>query len=269
VPSLAFRTWGSGPPLVLCHGFTQTSALWGPFGQALGQVATVIAVDMPGHGASSDLSMDLAETADALCETIGEQPFDLLGYSMGGRCALLTALRHPGAVRRLVLIGATAGIDDAVARTERIRRDEELADGLEASGDVDAFLSRWLAQPMFARLSADVAGIEARRTSSARGLSTSLRKMGTGAQPPMWDRVGSITAPTLLLAGARDTKFAEIAIRLAHAMENASMSLIPGAGHACHLEAPVRTAATVVAWLKSTDPHAIARPAASSAPTVS
>ena len=74
-----------------------------------------------------------------------------VGYSMGGRVSLHAALAHPDAVERLVLIGATAGIDDPDERAARREADDRLADHIEAVG-VPAFIDEWLANPLFAGL---------------------------------------------------------------------------------------------------------------------
>ena len=71
---------------------------------------------------------------------------------MGGRCACTLALAHPDAVERLVLIGATAGIDDPVERAARRAADEALADHLDRRSASPPFLDEWLAQPLFAGL---------------------------------------------------------------------------------------------------------------------
>ena len=80
----------------------------------------------------------LADLADAAGAADG--PVDLVGYSMGGRMALRTAVDHPHLVRRLVLIGATPGIEDPADRAARAEQDRATAAGhaahLEAPDDV-------------------------------------------------------------------------------------------------------------------------------------
>ena len=87
---------GSGPPLVLLHGFTQTGRLWGPFGELLAESHTLVAVDLPGHGDSGSVRADLPTTAGLVAEAvrtpIGDEPCALLGYSLGARVALHVAL---------------------------------------------------------------------------------------------------------------------------------------------------------------------------------
>ena len=269
MPSLAVTSTGAGPRLVLLHGFTQDGTLWGPFGELLARSARLEAVDLPGHGSSASIALSLEETADALVAQLGGDAVDLLGYSLGGRVALVTALRHPASIRRLVLIGATAGITEPSAREARRALDERRALELETTGDVAGFIEDWLSQPMFARLDPRRAGAERRALNSAAGLAASLRLMGTGTMAPLWDQLGTCATPTLLLAGASDPRFTDAARRMAARMPEATFSLVPGAGHACHLEQPALTAQLVRAWLAGGDPHASATPRASSTPTAS
>ncbi|MGI9615859.1 MAG: alpha/beta fold hydrolase [Acidimicrobiales bacterium] len=240
---LAKETTGVGQRFVLAHGFTQNRHCWGPFGDQVAVDHELVMVDMPGHGNTDPNhdSADLSTSADLLIESGGEAIY--VGYSMGGRVALHAALRHPAAVRGLVLIGATAGIDDAADRRDRRLADDALADELIEIG-LDAFLDRWLAGPLFASLSDAAACRDARRSNRVDGLAASLRRCGTGTQEPLWDRLGAITAPVLVLAGANDAKFTALGGRLVDAMANAQLKTIPG-NHAVHLEAPTPTAAAV------------------------
>ena len=180
---------GSGPRIVLVHGFAQTQACWGEVGDALASDHEVVRVDAPGHGGSADVRADLAGTADLLAEAGG--PATYLGYSMGGRMVLHLALAHPEVVRGMVLVGATAGIDDPIEREARQVADDALAVAIEVDG-MDAFLDRWLALPLFAGLDEHTAFRAERLANTTDGLASSLRLAGTGQQEPLWDRLGSI-----------------------------------------------------------------------------
>ncbi|MCU0311599.1 MAG: alpha/beta fold hydrolase [Acidimicrobiales bacterium] len=233
--------------LVLVHGFTQTARCWGPFADLLAADHDVWAVDAPGHGGSAAVRADLVGGADLLGRSGHRATY--VGYSMGGRLALHLALARPDLVDRLVLIGATAGIDDDAQRAARRAADEGLADHLEAVG-VDSFLAEWLAQPLFAGLSPSAAAVDERRRNTTGGLASSLRTAGTGSQRPLWDELHRLAMPVLLLAGGDDRKFTDLARRMAAAIgENARVAVVPDTGHAAHLEAPERTAATVQRWL--------------------
>jgi 2-succinyl-6-hydroxy-2,4-cyclohexadiene-1-carboxylate synthase len=245
---------------VLAHGFTQNARGWGPFLDSLSQRHEVVAVDLPGHGSSAAVEADLWESAHLLGRTGGTA--DYVGYSLGGRVSLHLALRHPELVRRLVLIGSTAGIASDQCRTARRVADEALAHELEpdAPADssspaeqerLDAFLDRWLRSPLFATLRPAQAELEARRQNTRAGLAASLRRSGTGTQEPLWDRLSTLGMPVLVMAGALDVRFTELGKRLVRSVgTNAHLSLVPGAGHACHLERPAETARIVGAFLR-------------------
>jgi 2-succinyl-6-hydroxy-2,4-cyclohexadiene-1-carboxylate synthase len=232
-------TAGTGSPVVLVHGFTQTGASWQPIAAELARRHRVVCVDLPGHGRSADVRADLWGTARLVGAVGGRAAY--VGYSMGGRLALHLALRRPDLVSRLVLLGATGGIDDPAERVVRRAADETLANTLQESG-VEAFLDRWLASPLFERLSSEDAGVEHRLANTADGLASSLRLTGTGQQEPLWDRLGAIgTAgiPVLVVAGALDDKFRALGERLVAAMgSTARLALVDDAGHAAHLERP-------------------------------
>jgi 2-succinyl-6-hydroxy-2,4-cyclohexadiene-1-carboxylate synthase len=232
---------GSGSAVVLVHGFTQSGRSWGPVGEALANAHTVVRVDAPGHGASASARADLPSGADMMVEAAtgaGAGVAAWVGYSMGGRFALHAALRHPAAVRRLVLVSATAGIDDPWEREARRRSDEALASRVGNEG-LEPFVRWWLSQPMFASLPPQAAQVESRLDGTAEGLASSLVLAGTGTQEPLWDDLSSLAMPVLALAGDRDAKYAGIAERIADAIgPNATFRLLEGAGHACHLECP-------------------------------
>ncbi|HEV2771050.1 MAG TPA: 2-succinyl-6-hydroxy-2,4-cyclohexadiene-1-carboxylate synthase [Solirubrobacteraceae bacterium] len=226
-------------PTVLLHGFTQTARSWDRVRRCLPMRADVLAPDLRGHGAASAARpVGFAEVAEDIA-TQAPARFALCGYSMGGRLALQVALAHPGRVTGLVLVSTTAGIEDAHERQARRAADERLAGQLERQG-LEAFAERWAAQPLFAGLPADLA-VEARADrlrNDAAGLAAALRGLGTGAMEPLWDRLPELTVPATVLAGERDAKFLAIARRLAATLADATLTTVPGAGHALHLEAP-------------------------------
>jgi 2-succinyl-6-hydroxy-2,4-cyclohexadiene-1-carboxylate synthase len=245
---------GTGPPLVLLHGFTQTGRLWGRFGEHLARSFTLVAVDLPGHGGSDSVRADLPATArlvgEAVRDAIGDEPCAVLGYSLGARVAL-HALTGPSSglrASRVVLIGATGGIEDPDERARRRRSDEARADDLEASGDVGAFLDEWLRGPLFERLGEGAARTERLRNSPA-GLASSLRLCGTGTQEPLWEALAALPCPVLALAGTDDTRFAVHATRIASLAPLGVASLIPAGGHAVHLAQPDHAGRVVEHWL--------------------
>ena len=233
--------------MILVHGFTQTAASWDAIEYRLTALGhDVVALDAPGHGAHHDMHLGLWEGADLLAAKGGRGTW--VGYSMGGRLAMHVALAHPDNVERLVLIGATPGLESAAERIERQASDELLAEELERDG-LDAFLSRWLSQPLFVTLPEDSAGLDARRRNTVGGLAASLRLMGTGAQDPLWDRLGEIRCPVMLVTGSLDEKFTAIAGRMESLFADAHVASMNGCGHACHLEAPDAFVGTLDAFV--------------------
>src|SRR3954449_7209835 len=106
------------PPLVLLHGFTQTRQSWRRTANELQGRYRAITPDLPGHGQSA-LKTASFDACAGYIRALEAQT--LLGYSMGGRIALYTALTVPG-IERLVLLGASPGIQDERERKERKER---------------------------------------------------------------------------------------------------------------------------------------------------
>jgi len=243
--------------VALLHGFTQTGRSWAPLvpalEESLAEDGEVLTPDLPGHGARSGVAAGLWEAAQLVGDECGRAAY--VGYSMGGRVALHLGLVRTELVERLVLVSATGGIDDAAERAARRREDEALARSIEEEG-VDAFLERWLATPLFAGLSSEAAGLDARRENTPAGLASALRLMGTGSQEPLYRRLDELTMPVLVVAGERDDKFVEQALHLGGwTGPTAQLAIVPDAGHACHLENPDGFLELVVPFLEEDDGH--------------
>ncbi len=216
------------PKVVLVPGFTQTAASWHGVNRILAQSCAVAALDVPAEAT-------FAATATAV-GTQGERAV-YVGYSMGGRLALRLALDRPELVSALVLVSSTAGIADDAARRERIASDEALAESVERDG-VDAFLERWLAQPLFATVPSDAPGLRERRRLSARYLVHCLRVLGAGAMEPMWDRLHELQMPIALVTGTFDAKYENIALAMLERMRGEVVHVRLDGGHALPLEQP-------------------------------
>lgn len=250
------------PPLLLLHGFTGSTETWRDLRERLGERRKVVAIDLPGHGradAPSDPSRyALDRVADDLADTLSSRGTDrvvALGYSMGGRVALRLALRHPGRVLGLVLESTSPGIADPVARAARLRADGELADRIERDGIV-AFVNEWERLPIWASQASLPDSVRARLRAkrlmgNATGLANSLRGAGAGADAPVLDRLGEIAVPVLLVAGTLDQPYVAHARAMQNVLKRAQLSVVPGAGHAVHLEQPAAFASLVAGFLDS------------------
>ncbi len=234
------------PTVVLLHGFTHTGRSWDPVVAALGESYTAIAPDIRGHGAASDSE---PVTLEAVIGDIGELApgrFALVGYSMGGRIALHAALALGERVRSLVLIGASPGLADPEERARRRADDEALADEVQRS-TIEEFARRWAQTPVLGGQPPAVAAAAYadRLRSTPPGLARALRGLGTGALPPLWDRLGELAMPVTLIVGERDQKFQGPASQMATAIADAQVDVVGGAGHAVHLETPGLVASVI------------------------
>lgn len=233
---LAFAKTGRGERVVLVHGFTQTRETWTKTVAELNQTHEVIAIDAPNHGESSDISLNLESGAKAIGEVGGRATY--LGYSLGARFCLTLALAEPQNVARLVLVSATAGIEDKQSRLDRIKSDEALATQIEQDG-IEKFVDSWLSLPLFKGLSAETNQREMRLKNSTIGLSSSLRLCGAGRQQPTWSRLKELTMPVMVIAGTNDQKYSALAERLVSEIgNNAELVGIKNSGHTPHLEQP-------------------------------
>lgn len=240
---------GAGEPLLLLHGFTGCTENWR---EVMAQVQLryrVIAIDLPGHGqtATPDDAANyampvVAKQISAFIEQIICKPTHLLGYSMGGRLALCMALNHPDHVSVLLLESASPGLATEAERQARVASDETLALRIEHGG-IENFVDAWERLPLFA--SQTQITVEARERlralrlrNNAAGLALSLRGMGAGAQPSLWERLQEWQKPATLITGELDTKFVEINCAMAQRMTQATHHIIANAGHAVHFEKP-------------------------------
>jgi 2-succinyl-6-hydroxy-2,4-cyclohexadiene-1-carboxylate synthase len=255
---------GSGPGLLLLHGFTGDVTTWDPFVGAGGAFDrfTSIRVDVIGHGATDSpddperYTMDCA-VADlvAILDHLGMEKVALLGYSMGGRLALHLALAAPERFWAFVIESASPGIRNEEERASRRTADGLLADSIGTEG-IEAFVDRWQAQALFASqlnlpIEVQARQRERRLAQSPVGLANSLRGMGAGCQEYLLPRLHELKAPALLIAGALDERYAALTGVMAAEIAGCSVCIVPNAGHAVHLEQPDSFGRTVASFLQN------------------
>ena len=124
--SICYEITGSGPALVLLHGFLESKAIWADFTGSLQNDFTTVAIDLPGHGESELISgthsMQLiAETIKAVLEAEKIEEAVVAGHSMGGYAALQFAADQEGRVKGLVLFHSHANADTDEAKENRRR----------------------------------------------------------------------------------------------------------------------------------------------------
>lgn len=140
---LYYEIHGSGRPMILIHGGLGSGEMFGPTLPALAADHQVILVDLQGHGRTADIDrpIDISLMADdigALIDHLGLDGPDLVGYSLGGGVAFMTAVKYPDKVRRLVMASAN------------IRRDAIPAEMLAQQAQVNAAAAEFLKDtPMY------------------------------------------------------------------------------------------------------------------------
>jgi pimeloyl-ACP methyl ester carboxylesterase len=235
---LYYKRCGSGPPLVLVHGFLGGVAEWDDLVAYFSPSFDVIAVDLPGFCGSARLRSPatLAGYADLLVQLLDALNINrctLLGHSLGSMIAQQFALDHRHRVERLVLYGAASTgnlpgrfetFDATIDRFKRV--------GIAEGGE--PIIASWF-----------VAGRNHpgyrtyRRMSEMANTETAVAALRAIAQWEVTDRIESIDAPTLVIGGDRDrsTEPAE-QFRLWRRLPLGQLCILPNCAHAAHLEQP-------------------------------
>jgi 2-succinyl-6-hydroxy-2,4-cyclohexadiene-1-carboxylate synthase len=188
---------------------------------------------------TDSLVAGLRETLERIRDGSGS-PLALLGYSMGGRLALSLATRHPKSVDGLILESTTAGITDPEQRNERGASDRRKAALIRQ--DFGKFLEEWDRNPLF-HPAPHISRIQ--RNQDPEIMAKWLEEFGTGVMPSVWDRLGRIRVPVLLITGASDPKFCDLADRIKTQLADARHVVIRGAAHRVHLDRPAEYAAAL------------------------
>jgi 2-succinyl-6-hydroxy-2,4-cyclohexadiene-1-carboxylate synthase len=249
--------------VLLLHGFTGSGGSWpttiveGLASAHAGAPVAPVTMDLPGHGRwagrTDPRDFTLSSAVASIAEAQGGRAGPLVGYSMGGRLALAYAVAHPARVTHLVLESASPGLAPEEERAARRAADEALARDLERDG-IEAFVRRWEALPLFESQRALPEAVrsaqrERRLANHPNSLAAALRGLGTGALPSLWGALSGMAVPTLLLAGALDGKFVDIARAMAHRLPRAEVAVVADAGHAVHLERPGAWLEAVLSFL--------------------
>lgn len=241
--------------IVMLHGFTGSTKTWEQIASMLPQYR-IIAIDCIGHGQTKspkDVTLYKMNHQLAVLEEVFKAlqltSFTLIGYSMGGRIALSYAVKYPGRVQALILESASPGLRTEQERNVRKEADDALANKIEANG-VTSFVDAWENIPLFAsqkRLPQHVqqAIREERLQQNEQGLANSLRGMGTGMMPPIWDKLHTLSVPVTLITGAFDTKFVDIAREMTTFIQNVRHLTVNDVGHIIHVENPSEFATIV------------------------
>ena len=259
--SLAWDTWGDapGPPLVLIHGYTGSVHDFALHIPALAQHRRVYAIEHRGHGRSSGSGDPSTYTVDHIVDDTlawvhdvvapDDEPFDLLGHSMGGRVAMRFALARRDLLRSLILMDTTAwefGDDDAEWRQAAVAFLRSIEPGQvpprSPRGPEDDLIDTavppaWMTEKWRIRDQMDP---------------MAQRALGLQLFENHLDRVdhqlGDIPCPTTVIAGEFDEPYVSDGPRLAASIPGADFVMIEGAYHSPQLTHPA-------AWLAAVEAH--------------
>jgi len=231
------------PVILLLHGFmgncADFSAIVGEFGEFC-----CLMVDLPGHGETKvrrDINYQMPHVAQALIELLEQLAIKqciLWGYSMGGRIALYLAVYFPQYFQRVILESTSPGLKTRQECDRRIAQDLQLAQQLE-SIELSQFIQQWYRNPLFKSLvqHPDYEQVFARRLhNDPFKLAKSLRYMGLGMQPSLWNHLSAIQTPLILVVGRLDDKFIAINRRILSLCPQANLNIVKNTGHNVHFE---------------------------------
>jgi pimeloyl-ACP methyl ester carboxylesterase len=239
---IRYRRRGSGPPVVLLHGFFGDHRVWRRQFELADQF-TVVAWDAPGCGGSTvpPPTFRMADYADLLAsfiERLGLERPHLVGNSFGGTLALEFAIRYPGLARSMVVADSYAGWSGSFSPDVVAQRLAASLPDLELPADQVA--TKWL--PGFVTPSAPAGVRDELRAIiadfNATGMGTMIRAL---AEADVRAGLPRISIPTLLIWGYQDVRSPlSVAEDLRMAITGSRLVVIDGAGHLSHAEAPER-----------------------------
>jgi pimeloyl-ACP methyl ester carboxylesterase len=233
--TIVWRSWGSGPPVLLTHGAQGAWSHWIRNIDALAAERTVWAVDLPGYGDSALAKVeDHAEISAALAagisELIGNEPIDMVGFSFGGVACAYLAAYHPQFVRRLILVG-TGGLGTPVGSVE-------MKSVRKLQGEERSAAHRFNLLGLMLHKDADDLAIHVQESNVFR---SRLNPIGLVLPDKLAAILPSVSAPVDAIWGEYDRPHPEPAAQeavLRHIQPNMDFRVIADAGHWVMYERP-------------------------------
>lgn len=270
--SISYHELGSGPPLVLLHGFPLDGTMWADVAEILSQQWRVIIPDLRGFGESpwpaeqppqsgDDVTNGkvvwtvnaMAADVEAILGVLKiDGPIVLAGLSMGGYIALQFALRYPARLRGLILADTRAAADSDEARAGRRKTAERVFD------EGPTFVAETMIPKLFApdtiQRGADLVAQYRELIVKTDPRTIAAAALAMGARPDVTRKLEQIHVPTLCIAGSEDaiSPPAEMLTWSAE-LPRGRFVEIPGAGHMSPVEQPESFAAAVNAWAEESE----------------
>jgi pimeloyl-ACP methyl ester carboxylesterase len=226
-----YEVHGDGPPLILTHGYSSTSAMWQGQVAALSKHHKLILWDMRGHGQSDypDDPKAYSEAAtigdiEALLDQVGARRAIVGGLSLGGYMSLAFYRTRSERVAALLIIDTGPGFKRDDAREAWNKRAFETATRFEREG-----------LAMLKSGSRERSSVTHR---DAAGLALAARGMLTQRDASVIEVLPAIKVPSLIVVGADDTPFLAASDYMAAKIPGAKKVVIPSAGHAVNIDQP-------------------------------
>jgi len=242
--NLHYEIHGTGPAILLSHGYSATSEMWRGQVAPLSRTHQLILWDMRGHGQTDSPDDPSAYSEDAtvadiaaLLDEAGIEQAIVGGLSLGGYMSLAFYLRYPERVRALLLFDTGPGFKNDEARAAWNKRATETANTFETEG--------------LASLKSRSREMATSTHRSAAGLARAARGMLAQRDARVIKSLPDIKVPTLIIVGADDVSFLAPADYMAAKIPNARKVVIPHAGHASNLDQPEMFNQTVLEFLHS------------------
>ena len=238
-----YLDWGNegADTILFLHGALQQGHSWDFVSLSLCADYHVLALDARGHGDTDwapdgDYSLDAHQRdLDGVVDALGLAPFTLVGHSMGGRNAYVFASRHPDALKALTVVDT--GPEMGGAGESRIRQFRELPDELDSYEEFADRVQSYTGRPREQVMGALKYSIRERADGKwTWKYDAVLRSPGVrpGGWDPdrLWECVGSIRCPTLLVRGGNSDFFVpEVMDRMLQLIPGSTAAVVPGAGH--------------------------------------
>jgi len=228
--TIYYEDHGTGPAVLLSHGYSATSRMWAGQVEALKDRYRVITWDMRGHGQTDSPDDGGAYSEAATCDDmaailnqLGIESAVIGGLSLGGYMSLAFNIAHPKMVRALMLFDTGPGYKNPVAREGWNETSRKRAATFEEKG-LDA-LGRG-------------AEVRVAQHRSAQGLAHAARGMLAQFDSRIIESLDGITVPTLVLVGDKDQPFLGATEYMAKKIPGSTPVVIPDAGHASNIDQP-------------------------------
>jgi pimeloyl-ACP methyl ester carboxylesterase len=242
--NINYEVHGSGPAILLTHGYSSTLQMWKGQIAPLSRAHTLILWDMRGHGQADspdDVSLysEEATVADmaALLDHVGAEDAVIGGLSLGGYMSLAFHRTHPARTKALLIIDTGPGFKNDAAREDWNVYARKSADRFERDG-IDQLKSQSKERALASHR-------------SAKGLALAGRGMLTQRDARVIESLPSIAVPSLVIVGANDTGFLKAADYMEAKIPGAQKIVIADAGHAANIDQPEAFNAAVGKFLES------------------